>query len=315
MHRTPSDLQLVQARGGKVLHRTVFAALNLVPGQFGRYRVDRCGPEASLISERIGSGLLPLCIMAPGLLAFPYCANLGEYSNSDLSPLHLETQDGYPVKRQGAIMKFLTGNPLVELGVSRRSGSSFWIAGYPEWLSGTGQIPSVAGTAFGLTSRRCSGVWYNDMVPVQLAAPLVTKTYIGNKSAALTSFGATARRSYSRISGILEQLEAYASLEQTAGARERLWARALRAGYDNTEGTAGRASPDVLAEIGLRPEIWNDETDPGGRGEPSGPVGRIRRARDEAGDDDEVECDHCRRGCDTCLADNGTCSECGRGLT
>ena len=76
-----------------------------------------------------------------------------------------------------------------------------------------------------------------------------------------------------------------------------------------------RESPyDILADIGLVPEIWNARTDPGGDGEPSG---REDAVVDSSDDDDYTErCDHCGPDADYCQEchDGGICNNCGRSL-
>ena len=264
----------IRPSGGLRLRRAALAAFNRVPGRIGRYNVTLLG-DATMLSEVRPTGEVPLMVVGPGTVGFPYVPGIFEITRNGRAPVHcpIKPEDyerGYPFNRMAALWDMIRGpSPDVSLiwGPAHLSPLlQYQRRGRPEVRLFLGQTFSTVTTGRG----DCA-------IPGGLG-PDFARTFYGNCRPG-------------SIEGPLSLLSTWSDYAAEPGAPSRrvaaLWARVLLSGLNPD---APRQSDiDSLADIGPEPQIWSGDTDPGGDGDPAGEDDGDRGS--DFSEDDEPEFD------------------------
>lgn len=265
----------MRAVGGRVLKRATLAALNRVPGRVGRYNITLMGPDIVMLSEFLPSGQAPIALFAPGLVYFAAYGGLagatrggGRAAWTGGCPSVPEVRAGFPFKRQVAVLGMLCETapdvrwrPEYETGAvgGALMGGTCWAFLRP------GQEPPRRGYYSGTGGF----IGLNEEV---------AGTYCGSRP---TAIGAIPDMLYD-AGAALEEWQSRAR-SGSAQAVRGAWARLVSCCAPRTEGSP----PDSLAEVGLEPEVWSSQTDPGGDGDPCG-----ADDGDRASEDDDYDTDY-----------------------
>lgn len=264
-------LQPITPRGGPRLRRAALAAFNRVPGRVGRYNVRTLG-NVALLSEVRDRGELPLLAVTAGGAMFMVVPGAYTYmmdgDDLDYSPVtREEMRDGFPFNRMAALWNMLNTDPVPLVWSRQRLGPVIGRDGRSEGITANFRVfnPGYA-----------DGARHLDLPPDFRA------TFYGARA-----FDPLARDEAMRV---FFAVDSWADVAGARGAtRSRImsrWRDVLRCGSQPSPD--GASAPDVLADVGLEPEIWSSDTDPGGEGDP---VGDDDGDRDSDGDDYDAEVD------------------------
>jgi hypothetical protein len=244
---------VIATRGGPRLRRAALAAFNRVPGRIGRYNVRLLG-DLTLLSEVRDRGEVPLLAVGPGAFNFmPVPGAYGTFGDNSMpsnSPISYdEMVNGYPFNRMAALWNMLAVGS-VPLAWSRAHYG-------PALFNGTG----LRNREYMFGVIRTFGLTHAGR-PMELAPDFQT-TFYG--TASLTD------ESYNNLNRIFWLADSWAdaiSAELSRGQIQVRWQAVIN--FERSRDADGASVPDVLADVGLEPEIWSSDTDPGGEGDPAG---------------------------------------------
>jgi hypothetical protein len=262
-----TDGQVITPRGGPRLRRAALAAFNRVPGRIGRYNVRLLG-DLALLSEVRDRGEVPLLVVGPGAINFmPVPGAYGTFGDNSMpsnSPISYdEMVNGYPFNRMAALWNMLAVGS-VPLAWSRAHYG-------PALFNGTG----LRNREYMFGVIRTFGLTHAGR-PMELAPDFQT-TFYG--AASLTD---EAANNLNRIFWLVDSWADAVNAELPMSRIHGRWRELLNFARSRSED--GASAPDVLADVGLEPEIWSSDTDPGGEGDMAGESDGDR-------DDDEPEFD------------------------
>jgi len=259
--------------GGRVLERATLAALNRVPGREGRYCVTLMGPDIVMLSEFLQSGQAPIALFAPGLVYFAaYGRGWGRglrYQGQGGLPSMPEVQAGFPFKRQVAVLWFLCESiPAVTWTPEYETGQ----------IDGGGLLTGVC-YSFLRPGERPPLRNYRGVGGFLGINDVTAATYCGSRP---VSTGAITDLVYD-VCAALEEWQVRARSGSPQAVRGA-WSRLVSCFTPAIDGSP----PDVLSGVGLWPEVWSSQTDPGGQGDPCGEEdGDLDRDDDDEYDEDQ----------------------------